>query len=81
MSRKGTADDYSKSRGDYDGPAVHDFPRIAPVESINDDGSFLVSLNGKVATRCSAFCDADAGDKVLVVKMGNGTLAATGRLR
>lgn len=52
------------------------------VAAVNDDGSFQIRLNkSDVTTRCAPFCDASAGDVVLVVKMLNGKCDAIARLR
>lgn len=51
------------------------------VKSVNADGSYQVQLNASgVATRCARLCDADAGDRVLVLVQGSGQCAAIGRV-
>ena len=51
------------------------------VESINADGSYQVKLNASAtSTRCAKLCDADVGDRVLVLIQANGHCAAIGRV-
>lgn len=51
------------------------------VESINQDGSYQVKLNASATTtRCAKLCDAEVGDRVMVVIQGNGHCAAIGRV-
>ena len=51
------------------------------VESINADGSYQVKLNASATTtRCAKLCDADVGDRVLVLIQANGHCAAIGRV-
>lgn len=47
------------------------------VRSVNADGSYQVNLNGSdVDTRCAKFVEAKVGDRVLVLKMRNGSSVA-----
>lgn len=58
-----------------------DSHRWAPVESVNEDGSYQVRLNGSsVSTRCSPGCIAEAGDVVLVLITADGKCVAVSRL-
>lgn len=51
------------------------------VESVNLDGSYQVKLNASATTtRCAKLCDAEVGDRVMVVIQGNGHCAAIGRV-
>lgn len=51
------------------------------VDSINADNSYQVQLNASgTTTRCARLCDADVGDRVLVLIQANGHCAAIGRV-
>ena len=51
------------------------------VDSINADGSYQVKLNASATTtRCAKLCDADVGDRVLVLIQANGHCSAIGRV-
>lgn len=51
------------------------------VESVNQDGSYQVKLNASATTtRCAKLCDAEVGDRVLVLIQANGHCAAIGRV-
>lgn len=51
------------------------------VESINADSSYQVKLNASgTTTRCAKLCDAQVGDRVLVLIQANGHCAAIGRV-
>lgn len=52
------------------------------VRKVNSDGSYQVQLNASsVTTRATACCDAEAGDRVLVLIMANGRCAAIAKVR
>lgn len=51
------------------------------VEGVNPDGSYQVKLNASATnTRCAKLCDAEVGDRVLVLIQANGHCAALGRV-
>ena len=51
------------------------------VVSTNPDGSYQVRISAAgEATRCVACCKADAGDRVLVVILGDGKCVVVGQL-
>lgn len=51
------------------------------VASINSDGSYQVKLNSStVTTRCAKCVDAKVGDRLLVLKMRNGSTVAIAKL-
>lgn len=58
-----------------------DYTTYGRVASINPDGSYQVQLNASgTDTRCAKLCDADVGDRVMVVIQANGHCAAIGRV-
>ena len=65
----------------FDSPPRRDYTCYGSVESVNSDGSYQVRLNaGGPSTRCVRLCNAEAGDRVLVLLQANGHCAAIGRV-
>lgn len=65
----------------YPKPEPKNGTAYGTVESINADGSYQVKLNASATTtRCAKLCDADVGDRVLVLIQANGHCAAMGRV-
>jgi hypothetical protein len=65
----------------YPKPEPRNGTAYGTVESINADGSYQVKLNASATTtRCAKLCDADVGDRVLVLIQANGHCAALGRV-
>ena len=55
---------------------------IGTVRSVNSDGSYQVALNtSSITTKCMPFCDAKAGDRVLILVMASGSCAAIATAR
>lgn len=58
-----------------------DYHAYGYVESVNDDGSYQVRLDGaSIATRCANTCTASAGDRALVLVKSDGKCAVVGRV-
>lgn len=69
-------DDVAKALG-FDKQRETEVHMWGLVSSVNKDGSYQVSLNdSNVTTRCARCVEADAGDRVLVLKMRNGSTVA-----
>lgn len=65
----------------YPKPEPKNGTAYGTVESINADGSYQVKLNASATTtRCAKLCDAEVGDRVLVLIQANGHCAALGRV-
>lgn len=65
----------------YPKPEPKNSTAYGTIESINPDGSYQVKLNASATTtRCAKLCDADVGDRVLVLIQANGHCAAIGRV-
>lgn len=65
----------------YPKPEPKNGTAYGTVESINADGSYQVKLNASATTtRCAKLCDAEVGDRVLVLIQANGHCAAIGRV-
>lgn len=65
----------------YPKPEPKNGTAYGTVESVNADGSYQVKLNASATTtRCAKLCDADVGDRVLVLIQANGHCAAIGRV-
>lgn len=65
----------------YPKPEPKNATAYGTVESVNADGSYQVKLNASATTtRCAKLCDAEVGDRVLVLIQANGHCAAIGRV-
>jgi hypothetical protein len=65
----------------YPKPEPKNSTAYGTVESVNADGSYQVKLNASATTtRCAKLCDAEVGDRVLVLIQANGHCAAIGRV-
>ena len=65
----------------YPKPEPKNSTAYGTVEAVNADGSYQVKLNASATTtRCAKLCDADVGDRVLVLIQANGHCAAIGRV-
>ena len=65
----------------YPKPEPKNGTAYGTVESVNADGSYQVKLNASATTtRCAKLCDAEVGDRVLVLIQANGHCAAIGRV-
>ena len=69
-------DDVAKALG-FDKRGETEMHMWGIVSSVNKDGSYQVRLNDSgVAARCARCVEAAAGDRVLVLKMRNGSTVA-----
>lgn len=65
----------------YPKPEPKSSTAYGTVSSVNPDGSYQVRLNASATTtRCAKLCDAEAGDRVLVLIQANGHCAVIGRV-
>lgn len=65
----------------FQSPERTDHTRYGSVEAVNADNSYQVRLNeSEATTRCARLCNAEAGDRVLVLVQANGHCAAIGRV-